>query len=133
MLKQAIEQDKNLWKKVVLLSNVFSNKLDDFINISDEEDVISHRQIENAASLQRLGIRTIKVASKSHIYKRALEKNRSASYFKKKDRATKKNGVAGCSDKEERIENVNGDISEINFFDQRIIRYNWQKKKKIRL
>ena len=39
----------------MLLSNAFSDRLDDLVNISDKEDVISLRQTRNATSLQLPG------------------------------------------------------------------------------
>ncbi len=52
MLKQTIERDKELQEEVVPLSNTFSNWLDDLVDSSDEEDVISRRQNRNATSPQ---------------------------------------------------------------------------------
>ena len=50
MLKQAFGQGKKLQEKVVLLSNSFSNRLDDLVDTSDKEDVISRRRTRNVTS-----------------------------------------------------------------------------------
>ncbi len=39
-------------EEVIPLSNTFSNRLDDLVDRSDKEDVISHRRNRNATSLQ---------------------------------------------------------------------------------
>ena len=43
VLKQVFGRVEDLQKEVVPLSNVFSNRLDDLVNTSDEEDVINCR------------------------------------------------------------------------------------------
>lgn len=48
----------------------------------------------------------------------------------KKKKAIKKNKIAGRSNREERMKGANRDIFEVRFFDWRIIKCNWQKKKK---
>lgn len=62
-----------------------------------------------------------------------MRKNRVIGYSGREERATKKNRIAKRSNKKEGIEDVNGNISKVSFFDQRITKYNWQKKKKTRL
>ncbi len=49
------------------LFNTFSNSLDDLVNSSDEEDVISHRRYKNAMSPQLPAIRRDRVASHSEL------------------------------------------------------------------
>ncbi len=71
---------------------MFSNRLDDFVNSSDEEDVISRHQNRNTMSPQLLTIR----------------KDRVTSYFEPK----------------ERIESVKGDMSDVSFLYQGIIKCN---------
>ena len=41
MLKQAFGLDKELQEEIMILSNIFSNRLDDLVNSSDEEDIIN--------------------------------------------------------------------------------------------
>lgn len=62
-----------------------------------------------------------------------MRRNKVASHFEREKKAIKKNRVTSRPDKEERIENTNEIIFEICFLDKRIIKYNWQKKKKKRL
>ncbi len=52
MLKQAFGQGEELLEEVVSLSNTFNNRLDDLVDSSDKEDIISHRQNRNASSPQ---------------------------------------------------------------------------------
>ncbi len=52
MLKQAFRQGEELQEEVVPLSNTFSNRLDDLVDSSDEEDVINCRRNRNAMSPQ---------------------------------------------------------------------------------
>ena len=50
MLKQAFGQSKELQEEVVPLSNIFSNRLDDLIDSSNDKNVISRRQKKNPTS-----------------------------------------------------------------------------------
>ncbi len=52
MLKQVFGRDKELQEEVMSLSNMFNNKLDDLVDSSNKEDVISHHQNKNATSPQ---------------------------------------------------------------------------------
>ena len=65
MLKQAFGQGKELQEEVVLLSNAFSNRLDDFVDTSDKENVIGCRQTRNATSPQLPGTGRNRVAGHS--------------------------------------------------------------------
>ena len=65
MLKQAFRQCKELQKKVGLLSNIFSNRLNDLVNSSDEEDVINQYHNKNAMSPQLPAIVKNKVVNYS--------------------------------------------------------------------
>lgn len=56
--------------------------------------------------------------------KSALEKNRVADHSKKDKWAIRKNRVARCFDKKEKIESANRDIFEISFLNRRIIKCN---------
>lgn len=49
MLKWAFRQDKKLQKKIMLLSNVFTYSLDNFLN-SFKKNVIYHLQTNNITS-----------------------------------------------------------------------------------
>ena len=107
MLKQAFGQGKELQEEVVPLSNVFSNRLDDLVNTSDEEDVISRRQTRNATSPRLPGREKNRVAGNSQIQERASGRNRVAGHSEREERATERNRVAGRSDKEEEMEGAN--------------------------
>lgn len=50
VLKKAFGQGEDLLEEVVPLSNIFSDRLDDLVDSSDNEDVISRRQSRNAKS-----------------------------------------------------------------------------------
>ena len=65
VLKQAFEQGKELQEEVVLLSNIFSNKLDNLVDSSDKEDIISRRQNKNVTSHQLPAIGKDRVAGDS--------------------------------------------------------------------
>lgn len=99
MLNWVFKQSKKLQKEVKLLSNIFSNRLDDFVNSYDEKDVISYCQNRNTMSLQLFVIEKNRVADHSEIEKRAIERNR----------------VISCSEMEEEMEGTNKDIFDINF------------------
>ena len=92
-------ENKEFQEEVVLLSNAYSNRIDNLIDSFDKENVISRRQSKNATN-PRLS---------------DTGGNRVASHFKIKERATKKYGVTGHSKKRERMEDVNGDMSEVSF------------------
>ena len=76
----------------MLLFNMFSNKLDNFINISNEENIINQCQNRNLTNPRLLSI----------------GRNKVTSYFERR----------------EEIKGVNGDMSEVSFLDQGIIKYN---------
>lgn len=61
-----------------------------------------------------------------------MGENKVAGNFEVKKKATEKNRVVRYSKKKEEIEGANGNMSEISFFDWRIINCNWQKNKKKR-
>lgn len=42
MLKQVFEKSKEVQKKIMPLSNLFNNRLNDFVNSSDKKNIISH-------------------------------------------------------------------------------------------
>ncbi len=65
MLKQAFGRGEELQEEVMPLSNTFSNRLDELVNSSDEEDIISRRQNRNATSPQLPAIRRDRVAGHS--------------------------------------------------------------------
>ena len=133
VLKQAFGWGEDLQEEVVPLSNVFSNRLNDLVNTSDEEDVISRRQTGNATSPRLPGRGKNKVAGNSQMQKGASRRNRVAGHSEREEKATGRNGVAGRSDREEGMEGANGDMSEVSFLDRKIIKYNWKRKKRTRL
>ena len=124
MFKQAFGQGEDLQEEVMPLFNVFNNRLDDLVDTSDEEDVISRHQTGNATSLRLLEKRKNRVAGNFQIQEGALGRNKVAGYSEREERATERNGIAGRSDKEEEMEGANRNMSEICFFDRRIIKYN---------
>ncbi len=52
MLKQVFGRVEELQEEVVPLSNTLNNRLDNLVNSSNEEDVISRRQNRNATNPQ---------------------------------------------------------------------------------
>ena len=58
-----------------------------------------------------------------------IGRNRVASHSEIEKRITKRNGIAGHSEKGEEMEGVKEDMSEISFFNRGIIQCNWQKDK----
>lgn len=99
------------------LFNVFSNRLNDFTNISNKKDVISRRQIKNATSPQLPDTKKNKVVNNSQMQKGILRKHKVAGYSKIEKRATEKNRVAGHFERKKRIEDVNGNMFKFSFFD----------------
>ena len=81
------------------LSNLFSDRLDDLVDSSDDKDVISRCQKKNAtrARLPTIG------------------SNGVISYFEIEEGATRRNRVAGHSGMEHGIECANGDSSNVSF------------------
>lgn len=116
MLKQVLGQSKKLQKKVVPLSNMFSNRLDDFVNSFNKKDIICCHQIKNATSFQLSDTRRNKVIDHFKIEKRASEKNKVAGHSKIEEEVTKKNKVTSYSEIKEKIEDVNKDMSKVSFF-----------------
>lgn len=105
-------------------SNVLSNKLDDFVNTFDKEDIINCYQTRNATSPWLLNTERNRIADHSKIKEKALTKNKPASQTKIEKRTIKKNRVAEYFQRGEERENINKDISKISFLNQRIIKYN---------
>lgn len=62
VLKLALRKGKKLQKEVVLLSNMYSNSLNDIVNSFKKENVISHCQNRNTISLQLPTIKRDRVA-----------------------------------------------------------------------
>ncbi len=65
MLKQAFGRGEELQEEVVPLYNTFSNRLDDLVNNSDKENVISRHRNKNATSPQLPAIGRDRVAGDS--------------------------------------------------------------------
>lgn len=110
------EQGEKLQKKIVSLFTIFSNKLDDLVNSSNEEYVISCSQNRNITSL----------------WLPTIGGNRVASSFKVEKRIIKKNRVASCFQMKKEIEDANKDMFEVSFLYWGIIIFNWQKIKRTR-
>lgn len=125
MLKQMFGQNKKLQKEVVSLSNAFSYRLDNIVDTSNKENIISHRQTKNAISLWLLNTEKNRVLGYLSVEKKTLEKNKVTSHSKIEEEATKRNEVTGHFKKRERIECVNRDIFKISFLDQKMTKCNW--------
>lgn len=67
MLKQAFRQSEELQEEVVPLFNLFSNRLDDLVDSSDEEDIISRRLGRNVTSPQLPATRGNRVSGNSEL------------------------------------------------------------------
>lgn len=87
-------QNKVLHKEVVPLFIVFLNRLDNFVNTSNKEDIISYCQTKDVTSSWLLGIETNKVAGHSGIEEETLKKNKVASSFEIKEENMRRNRVA---------------------------------------
>ena len=65
MFKQAFEQSEELQEDIILLSNMFSNRLGNLVDSFDEDDIISRHQNKNATSPQLPATERDRVASHS--------------------------------------------------------------------
>lgn len=92
----------------MLLSNVFSNRLNDLVDNSDKENIISCRQTRNKTSPQLSN----------------TGRNRVIGHFEIEKGAIKRNKVVRYSKKGEEMEGVNADMSKIGFLDQGITKCN---------
>ena len=124
MLKQVFGRGEDMQKEVVPLSNMFGNRLNDLVNTSNEEDVISCCQTGNVTSPRLSEREKNRVASNFQMQEGASGRNRVAGYSEKEEKATRRNGIAWCSDRKKEMEGANGDMSEVRFLNQRIIKYN---------
>ena len=86
----------------MLLSNIFSNRLDDLVDNSDNKNVISHRQNKHATIPRLSAIRRNRGTSHSKIETEAVEKNKVARHSEMKEEAIGKNRVTIHSEMEER-------------------------------
>lgn len=111
-------------EKIMLLSYIFGNRLVDFINISNKENIINRYQIRSVISFKVLSTRKNSVISNSQLQKKVWEKNRFANHFKVEEKATKRKWVTSYSKIKKEIEDINSDMSEVRFFNQEIIKYN---------
>lgn len=66
----------------MLISNIFINRLDDLINSSDKENIISCCQIRNATSFWLATIKTNSSTGLIEIDKNTLVRNRNADHSK---------------------------------------------------
>lgn len=82
------------------LSIIFCNKLNDLVNSSDKEDIISCCQNRNTLHLQLP----------------VIKRNNIAGLTKIEERASRRNRIADHSEIEERIKGANRDIFDISFF-----------------
>ena len=76
---------KKLFKKVVLLSNMFSNRSNHLVDTFNKKDVNSYYQTRNAISLQLLITERNAVANYFEIEKEAIGRNRVTRYSKRRD------------------------------------------------
>ena len=111
VLKHTFGRGENLQKEVIPLSNLFSNRLDDLVDTSDEEDVISRRRTENAISPRLSEREKNRVAGNFQMQKGALGRNRVAGHSEREEKAIGRNRIAGRSDGKEGMEGANEDMS----------------------
>ena len=116
-MKIDIWAKQNLQKEIMLLSNLFSNKLDNLISTLNKEDVFSYCQTENAISSQWPGKKKNRVVGNSQMQEEALEKNRVTGHVERKERVKKKNEVIEHFERKEEIKNTNGNMFEVSFLD----------------
>lgn len=91
----------------MLLSNLFSKRLNDFVNSFNNKNIIYCCKINNNINLWLVD----------------TGRNSFASYFEKEKKATKKKKIAD-NFKIEGVEGANRDISKVSIFYQQIIQYN---------
>lgn len=103
-------------KEIILLSNLFSNRLDNFVNSFDKENIICYCQTKKVTSSWLLDIKKNRVVNYFKIKKKALEKNRIIGYSKIEEKAIDKNKITSQFKIEEKIKSANEDISKISFF-----------------
>lgn len=94
---------------------MFNNRLDDLVDTSNKEDVISCYQTRNATSPWLSNTKRNRVADYFKTKKEALRRNKVADHSKIKEEATKKNRITGHSKKREKLENINKDMSKVSF------------------
>lgn len=82
------------------LLNIFSDRLNNLINSSNNKDVISYGQKKNVTSPQLLAKRRNRVSGQVEIEKKVAERNRIADYFKIKLE----------------MKSTNNDLSDVRFF-----------------
>ena len=119
----------------MLLSNIFNNMFDDFVNSSNKKDDICCYQTKNVINFSLPSIlksritknrasRRRRILGYSEIKKKALSKNRVADYSKTKETATRKNKVISYFEIEKNLENkTNKNMSKINFLFSRKKKY----------
>lgn len=100
----------------MLLSNMFSNSLDDLIDSFDKENIISYCQNRDVTSPKLPIIERNSVTSHNEIDGSALKINKNASYTKMDKGVLIKNRNASYFEIEEEISDENKVTSDINFF-----------------
>lgn len=97
------------------LSNIFSNRLHDLNDISDNIIVVCYNEIENVTSFWLPAIRRNRVADRFEIKKEAVKKNKVNSYSEIKKESIGRNGVIDCSRiKPKMEENANNNSLDIS-------------------
>ena len=81
------------------LSNAYGNRIDDLVDSSNKEDIISRRRSKNTTSPKLLSTKKNRVAGHSIIEEGVKEWNK----------------VTGHSERGEKMEDINGDMSEVSF------------------
>lgn len=80
LLKQAFQQDIALQEKIMLISNIFSNRLNNFSNSFKKKYVIRPYPNRTAINLWLLAIRRIRVIGYSNIEEEDIKWNRISSF-----------------------------------------------------
>lgn len=103
-------------KEVILLFNIFSNTLDHLINSFDKKDSIYYCYTKNASSIWLPTIGKNNVAGYFKIKKKASKRNKIINHSKINKKIIEKNKITDHFKIEKEIENINKDMSKINFF-----------------
>ena len=122
------------------LSDIFNNRLDDFVDSSNDNDVISHRQggypinpwllaigrNEGGSDsiMEEEAVRRNKVIGHSKMKEKTVGTNRVASHCEIKEGDGRRNRVVSYSGIEQEMERgTNNDLSDVSFY-REIVNYN---------
>lgn len=120
-------------EKIVAFINMFSNKLNNLVDSSNEEDIISYSQNRDLTNFELLIIKRNCLICHIEMNKNALERNIIAGYDDIDDGILGKNRYASQSEIEEEMNNANGVTYDTSFLYQRVIIDSKQREKKTRV